>query len=157
MRASVPRRGFTLIELLVVIAIIAVLIALLLPAVQAAREAARRAQCVNNLKQLVLAASNYHDVNLSFPTQIGYPPLPGTSDDTRVSWLLQILPQMEQVPMFNAYNFSWASATDSCWNSARNTTVLSAKINTFLCPSSAGDAMLAGQGDYAGLPAPVNG
>ena len=50
------RRAFTLIELLVVIAIIAVLIALLLPAVQAAREAARRAQCVNNLKQIGLAA-----------------------------------------------------------------------------------------------------
>ena len=61
------RRGFTLIELLVVIAIIAVLIALLLPAVQAAREAARRAQCVNNLKQLALAAANYESANAIFP------------------------------------------------------------------------------------------
>jgi prepilin-type N-terminal cleavage/methylation domain-containing protein len=61
------RPGFTLIELLVVIAIIAVLIALLLPAVQAAREAARRAQCRNNLKQIALAAHNYHDVNNQFP------------------------------------------------------------------------------------------
>src|SRR5271155_3380937 len=59
--------GFTLIELLVVIAIIAVLIALLLPAVQAAREAARRAQCINNLKQLALAANNYESAYGSFP------------------------------------------------------------------------------------------
>jgi prepilin-type N-terminal cleavage/methylation domain-containing protein len=61
------RSAFTLIELLVVIAIIAVLIALLLPAVQAAREAARRTQCRNNLKQMALAAHNYHDVNQMFP------------------------------------------------------------------------------------------
>lgn len=73
------KRAFTLVELLVVIAIIGILIGMLLPAVQAVREASRRTQCLNNIRQVALAALNYESANRRFP--------PGLlEDDNAISW-----------------------------------------------------------------------
>jgi prepilin-type N-terminal cleavage/methylation domain-containing protein/prepilin-type processing-associated H-X9-DG protein len=133
--SSQARRGFTLIELLVVIAIIAVLIALLLPAVQSAREAARRAQCTNNLKQIGLAMHNYHTSHGSFPlggtrAASGYGYNVGWGTWSAHALMLGFL---EQQPLYNAANFSWAVVMGQAW--AINTTVSNSVINTFLCPS----------------------
>jgi prepilin-type N-terminal cleavage/methylation domain-containing protein/prepilin-type processing-associated H-X9-DG protein len=136
------RRAFTLIELLVVIAIIAVLIALLLPAVQSAREAARRAQCVNNLKQLGIAAHNYHDVMGSFPSCLYLHPAYSTGQAwNNASWLLLMSPQMEQQNLYNAMNTSIMFGTNKLFNwgniyyGDQNATVREAVINTLICPS----------------------
>jgi len=59
--------GFTLVELLVVIAVIGILVAMLMPAVQAAREVGRRATCLNNLKQIGLAAQEHTARYRHFP------------------------------------------------------------------------------------------
>jgi len=139
---SYRRRGFTLIELLVVIAIIAVLIALLLPAVQSAREAARRAQCVNNLKQIGLAMHNYQSANNSLP--------PGMKGSVWGTWLVYVLPYIEQSAMFNSWNYygnnsqALVGVLDGPFRyaGATNLTVTSSRITAYTCPSDIPNAPL---------------
>ena len=135
-------RGFTLIELLVVIAIIAVLIALLLPAVQAAREAARRAQCVNNLKQLGLAAQNYVSSNNVFPPQTSWPTMAANATGNPLgyqwgfNWYYPIMPFLEQNVVFNATNFNVSPMMP------QQITAASIKVSSLLCPDESGNMQL---------------
>jgi prepilin-type N-terminal cleavage/methylation domain-containing protein len=102
MRHSERSRAFTLVELLVVIAIIGVLVALLLPAIQAAREAARRAQCQNNLKQIMLGLLNFHDAHGEFPR--GAYTAPKKNDpaaEDGLGWATRILPHVEEQAVYD--------------------------------------------------------
>lgn len=120
-RRSHRGRAFTLVELLVVIAIVGLLIGLLLPAVQQVREAARRIQCINNLKQLALAAANYHDVNGMFP---------GASYAAyNLGHFVRLLPYLEQGPAYDSANFSRQALFPE------NVTVAGYAIGGLLCPS----------------------
>ena len=138
MTYSRNRPAFTLIELLVVIAIIAVLIALLLPAVQSAREAARRIQCTNNLKQIGLALHNYL-------TAVGVLP-PGRFNSHIAGhgncWGLysQILPQLDQMAIYNSLNFNLPPDTDAL--DVSNSTGFQAFLTTLLCPSDSAEVLI---------------
>jgi type II secretory pathway pseudopilin PulG len=102
-----------LVELLVVIAIIGTLVALLLPAVQSARESARRNTCVNNMKQLHLALTNYESQLKKLPGYVnelfnpnsqksGIPPKPTVG--RRASWLVMVFPYIEQPALWDEWN-----------------------------------------------------
>jgi prepilin-type N-terminal cleavage/methylation domain-containing protein len=137
LRSGAPRRplhGFTLVELLVVIAIIGVLIALLLPAIQAAREAARRAQCQANLHNLGLAVLNYESSKKKLPpasdawgsntsaasAEASITVLITPNTGTRLSWIVHILPYLEQQPMFQQFQPYLKDKTRLAFNTYRN-------------------------------------
>ena len=135
--------GFTLVELLVVIAIIGILIGLLLPAVQAAREAARSMQCKNNLHQLSLATTMFHDANRAFPPA-RYQPRPSGSPANdcggkETTWLVRIMPFLEQASAEQGWDYSQPYSTH---NEKTRTTVPSA----YMCPSRRGSSEAIGMG-----------
>jgi prepilin-type N-terminal cleavage/methylation domain-containing protein len=130
------QRGFTLIELLVVIALIAILIGLLVPAVQRVREAASRTQCMNNLKQLGLAAQNYHDQHKHLPPVIGY--YPTTPNGVFGTYFFHLLPNLEQENLYRSaldvVPFPPPDGPTTVYYPGNNK-VYSQPLKIFLCPS----------------------
>jgi prepilin-type N-terminal cleavage/methylation domain-containing protein len=128
-----PRRGMTLLEVLIAIGVIALLLAITLPAIQSAREAARRTQCQNNLRQILAAAHNFHDVEGSLPsfyngTSLEYPL--GQWDLFHMhSWRVMLLPYLEQTTLREQVVWDALATGDA------NTHVAQTPVATYLCPS----------------------
>ncbi len=125
------RRAFTLVEMLVVMALIGILMALLLPAVQTAREAGRRTQCGNHLRQLALAAHNYHDVQFAFPAGVKQFSFPSSPAYRGVSVFAKLLPFLEQEGLVKGWD-----EVDPLNNTVGGIESRTAKVlPVLLCPS----------------------
>jgi prepilin-type N-terminal cleavage/methylation domain-containing protein len=135
------RDGLTLIEVLVVIGIIAILVGLMLPAVRRVREPAARMQCQNNLKQLMLALHEFESTgrpalypSTSRPDAPAGRSFPsgcfgsGTTPEERLSWMVALLPYLEQEPLSRQF--------DVAKGYAGNLPAARTRIKTFLCPAA---------------------
>ncbi|MBU4399600.1 MAG: DUF1559 domain-containing protein [Planctomycetes bacterium] len=126
-----PLHGFTLVELLVVITIIGIMLALTLPGVMASRESARRMACLNNLTQIGMALANYEAAQESLPsgTIDAEGPVRNIPQGYKMSWLVQILPYLDEKVLFDQIDFSVGAYNEK---NARGRAI---NVPTFVCPS----------------------
>jgi len=125
--------------LLVVIAIICILIGLLVPSVQKVREAAARAQCLNNLKQIIVAQHHYHeDYKRLTPGYLSYgSPWEGSLDYSEATWVYFLLPYLEQGNLANTVDYSTIKQPGEGFGHTTNTTDLirQTRLAIFQCPA----------------------
>lgn len=120
------RRGLTLIELLVSIAIIGIVIGFLVPAIQSAKHSAKRVQCLNNVKQIGLAALNYMNTHNVLPMSATAGPGRGLNH----SCFAMILPELNQQPLFSSLNFQVENYDPA------NRTAVETPLAVYICPLS---------------------
>jgi prepilin-type N-terminal cleavage/methylation domain-containing protein/prepilin-type processing-associated H-X9-DG protein len=144
------RHAFTLIELLIVITVAAILVAILLPAVQSAREAARKSHCRSNLKQIGLALHNYEETHRAYP--ISWGESRWSSDTRSFSWLVQILPFIDQTALYESIEFGKTIES-------HHLNIIATPIPTYICPTDATQSVREdrhrAEGEPLGFPAAI--
>ena len=143
------RKGFTLVELLVVLAILLLLMAMLLPAIQRVRESANKMVCASHLRQIGQAVQLYlASNNQLFPSGGGDNPNPRTLNTVGLptlrveqdwGWMYQILPYMEQDPLWRLRSPSApvASYFDPSYgiDPVADAQIVATPIEAYFCPS----------------------
>jgi len=109
------------------------------------REAAARIQCGNNLKQVCLATLNYQDNYGIFPQ--GTRPSLDLPPEKRLSWLVSILPFLEQ-------DILWSMADkEQAWDAESNRRLATTELKVLMCPATPKEARMPGLGvtPYVGM------
>ena len=121
--------------MLVVVAIIAMLAALLMPALSSVRETSRRTACANNLKQMGAAVLGYETANGLLPA--GFSVFREALGKPRWGWGTFILPQMEQLGLYNKLNPTDRQLGDLYKSGAPDAdrTLLQTSLSAYRCPS----------------------
>jgi hypothetical protein len=97
---------------------------MLLPALTSARQAAQRNVATNNLKQIMVAFMNHHDVKGALPAHANY------SEDGKplLSWRVHILPFIEQNELYQQFHL------DEPWDSEHNKALIAQMPDVFKTP-----------------------
>ena len=132
---TAPRRGFSLPDLLCVVALVGFALTLMIPAVARTSEAARRVQCLNNLRQIGLATTNYTGFDGRFPSG----PAAVAGGGAPLSWLARLLPNLDQAAASDGLDFSQPL------DAPANVGLSGLGVSVFRCPSDRGAG-----GSYAG-------
>lgn len=119
------------------------------PPTNAPGQEATRQMALNNVKQLLLAMHNHHDVYKSFPP----PAILSKDKKPLLSWRVKLLPFLEQQDLYKQFHL------DEPWDSQHNKTLIAKMPDVFRLPNSKAAAAgktvyLVPRGDATAFPGP---
>jgi type II secretory pathway pseudopilin PulG len=130
------RSGWTIVDLIVVVSIVGLLGALSLNSIQAARESARQLHCLNNLRQIGLATTQFEGARRHYPTG-GWgwkwvaDSVPNSTYGQPGGWIYQLLPYLENNAIYELPHQGGPRPTIE----SRIHVLLATPCVTFHCPS----------------------
>lgn len=122
------RTAFSMVELVVVVAIISVLLAITIPAITQARQSARKAQCLNNLRNIAFALTQFDHVNHRLPASGSFQHDVSLYPHPHHSWAVSILPFIEQANVYKQWH------ADKPITDPANRPFTQAHIPVYTCP-----------------------